>query len=556
MKMLLLTMLLGLALGESYETLRPGCLVERIGEVVPVRTSVILVVRMDLLSDVHEKVAHQLDNLNEIISQLPKLNLTDIQNITVNAKVSQIKNLFFPVMGPPARTRYKRGLFDFGGHLAKLLFGLAMDSETKQGFAQLRSGQFNNSLLIERGLEETHTLHLALDSVINVTNAVVDGLQALNDRVDNAMTFTLITTDLVWVYNEVEIMTRLYADFLAAIVATSHGTVSPALLPLHTLRSVLIEARVTHNLIPIIDTELVLYYPFLRGSLYSDCLTISIPFRPNHVFEAFRIHAFPFAVDSLLSVLEAPSDILMIAEEKDVYSMMDEADFRNCNGGVSGLSVCMDMSFAEHSIHPTSCVRSLLLSLDITKTCQYKEIKLTLPFVKTIKHNHYLFFENQTRATVICNGVKSQFTVHGSYVLPVTCSFNSLTMNIESVRSLQQEYTPYVPHLTAVTPRLPHNTTLALPRKLERIPATRKQVLMFGASVTSGLSLFAAVTVFFLLISTIVFFLYVRHRRAKLAVTRGRAPLPASLTATSDTVPAPTPTPTFTPVTLYPSLHP
>ena len=79
MMMLLLTMFLGFALGESYETLRPGCLVERIGEVVPVRTSIILVVRMDLLSDVHEKVAHQLDNVNEIKSRMPKLNLTDIQ---------------------------------------------------------------------------------------------------------------------------------------------------------------------------------------------------------------------------------------------------------------------------------------------------------------------------------------------------------------------------------------------------------------------------------------------------------------------------------------------
>ena len=548
MQSLLLVTLLCLALGED-DILRPGCLVERVGEVVPVRTSVILVVRMDLLSDVHEKVAHQLDNVNEIQSRITKLNLTETQTLTLNSKVSQIKNLFVPVMGSPAQTRSKRGLFDFGGHLAKLLLGLAMDSETKEGFAQLKSGQFNNSLLIERNLEETHTLHLALDNVINITNEVVDGLRDLNDRLDNIMTFTLVTNDLIWVYNEVSIMTKLYADFVAAIVSTSHGTVSPALLPLHTLRSVLIEARVKHNLIPIIDTELVLYYPFLVGTLYNDCLTISIPFRPKHVFEAYRIHAFPFAVDSIISVLEAPSELLMVAEEKDVYAVMEESAFRDCNNGVSGLTVCMDSTFAEHSIHPTSCVRSLLLSLDITKTCQYKEVKLSLPFVKTIKHNHYMFFENQTRATVICDGVKSQFTVHGAYVLPVTCSFNSLTMNIENVRSLQQEYTPYVPHLTAVTPRMPQNTTLALPRKLERIPATKKKVLLFGSSVTSSLSLFAAVMVSFLLLSAVAFLLYVRYRRSK-AATRGRAPLPA-LTSASDT----STTPTLTPPPLYPQLN-
>ena len=548
MDLFLLVTLLGLALGEN-DVLRPGCLVERVGEIVPVRTSIILVVRMDLLSDVHEKVAHQLDNVNEIRSRIPKLNLTEIQSLTLESKMSQIENLFVPVMGPPAQTRPKRGLFDFGGHLAKLLLGLAMDSETKEGFAQLKSGQFNNSLLIERNLEETHTLHTALDNVINITNEVVDGLGKLNDLIDNTMTFTLITNDLVWVYNEVRVMTKLYADFVAAIVATSHGTVSPALIPLHTLRSVLIEARVKHNLIPIIDTELILYYPFLVGALYNDCLTISIPFRPKHVFEAYRIHAFPFAVDSVISVLEAPSDILMIAEEKDVYSIMDESDLRDCNNGLTDLTICMDTSLAEHSIHPTSCVRSLLLSLDITKTCQFKEVKLTLPFVKTIQHNHYMFFENQTRATVICDGVKSQFTVHGSYILPATCSFNSLTMNIENIRSLQQEYTPYVPHLTAVTPRMPQNTTLALPRKLERIPATRPQVLLLGASVTSSLSLFAAVTVIFLFFSSAAFLLYVRYRRAKSAVTRGRAPLPA-MTPTSDTVTTPTSSPLYPPLTL------
>ena len=541
MKLSLLTLgtLITLTLGQN-DILRPGCLFEKIGEVVPVRTSIILVVRMDLLSDVHEKVAHQLDNVEEIKSRLPRLNLTDIQTLTINSKVSQIENLFVPVMGS-VQSRPKRGLFDFGGHLAKLLLGLAVDSEVKEGFAQLKRGQFNNTLLIERNLQETHTLHMALNNVINITNDVVVGLEKLTAIIDNTMTFTLVCNDLVWVHNEVMIMTKLYADFVAAIVSASQGTVSPSLIPLHTLRSVLIEARVKHNLIPIIDTELVLYYPFLVGSLYSDCLTISIPFRPQHVLTAFRIHPFPFEVNSIVSVLQAPSDLLMFAQGKDMYSMMEESDFRNCNSGVFGLTVCMDTSFPEHSIHPTSCVRSLLLSLDLTETCRFKEVKLTLPFVKTVNQNHYMFFENKTRATVVCNDVKSQFTVHGAYVLPVTCSFNSLTMNIEAVGSLTRKYTPYVPNLTFVTPRMPLNTSLSLPRKLERIPATRKQSLLMDHSVTSGLSWFAAFTVLFLLISSFAFLFYVRRRRAQAAINRGILPAPTSesdtTSATSSSIP-------------------
>ena len=537
-----------LALGENG-ILRPGCLVERVGEVIPVRTSLILVVRMDLLGDVHEKVAHQVDNIKEIQYRLPSLNLTEDQSLSIKAKLLQVERLFVPVMGTPM-SRSKRGLFDFGGHLAKLLFGLALDSEVKDEFALLKSSQFNNSLLIERNMEETHTLHTALDNLINITNDVLVGLDTLNDRIDNVMTFTLVSNDLAWVYNEVMVMTKLYADFVAAIVLASQGTVSPALLPLNTLRSVLAEARVKYNLIPIIDTELVLYYPFLIGSLYSDCLTISIPFRPKHVLEAYRIHPFPFEVDSVISMLKAPADLLILAKEKDVYSMLDEFTFGKCHGGVSGLTVCMDATFAEHSIHPTSCVRSLLLSLDITTTCQFKEVKLTLPFTKTVQRNHYMFFQNQTRASVICNGVKSQVTVHGAYILPITCSFNSLTMNIEAVRSLKQPYVPYVPHLTAVTPRLPLNTTLSLPSKLERVPSTRTQVLLLDHSVTSGLSLFAALTVLFLLFSTVAFLLYVRHRRATTALTRGRAPAPA-LTAVDDSVT----TPSITSQPLYPAIN-
>ena len=534
-----------LLLASSNDVLRPGCLVEKVGQVVPVRSSIILVIPMDLLVDVHDKVVEQHKIMDELGSKVKEMKFSDTQRLGLSNMLTQLSDLFRPVLGDPAPTRPKRGLFNAGGYLAKLLLGLAMDSETKEGFEVLQRQLTNNSLLISRNIRETHSLHSALDNVITVSNAVSETVRDLNELVNSDLRFTLISNDLIWLHNEIITMTKLYADFVAAIVQASQGTVAPSLIPLHTLRGVLLEARVKHNLIPIVDDpDLVLYYPFLIGSLYPDCLTISIPFRPPNLLDAYRIHPFPFSVNSVLSVIKSPSEILLFADGRDSYSVMDESSFRNCVNGLPDLFVCMDSTVVEHSIHPTSCIRSLLLTLDITETCPFREITLERPYTKTVRGNHYLFFENETRATVVCDNVKRQANVLGAYILPVTCAFSSPLLNVEPVQFLTKKYMPYVPHLTHITLQMPHNRTLPLPIQLERLEKEAMPNFLIPPSVAVGLSLFSVLFVCFFLCLTCTLFFGFRRQHA-------RAVAAARTVPQAERVPAPPAFPTVEPESLH-----
>ena len=493
----------------SPAVLRPGCIVEDIGEIVPVRSSVILVIQMDLLGDVHSKVLTLHKNVTSLANRIHDMEFQLHEKFSLQARLTQLDTLFSPVIGDHTMTREKRGIAGVAGYLAMTLIGLMLDSSMKRGFNTLQSSLKHNSILINRTLSETHNLHAALDNVIVVTNELTDEMGLLNEKVDDQLAYTLLSNELDTLYNEVHLMTKLYEDFVTAIVSASQGTVLPSLIPLPTLRSVILEAQVKHQLIPIIeDPELVLYYPFLVGSLYHDSLTISIPFRPATLLSVFRIHAFPFQVDGILSTIQFPQQLLLFNDGMDRYSLMDETDFSDCIHGLPLMHVCVDYTVLEHTIQTTSCVRSILLNLDLTETCEFQQIQLDRPFHKRVHGHHYLYFGNVTHATAECDEKTRQFAVHGAYILPITCSFSSLHSTILPVKHITRSYIPRVPHLTLITPFMPRNKTIALPRHLDRLPTLEEVAPIVPMDVVVGLSITAIVIVVSFVVAFLCLYAY------------------------------------------------
>ena len=418
--------------------LQPGALTAQIGTVTLIEDSVWVKYQYSTLTDVPDRLGVVADKistqLDEVEKRLPSYTLV------LRERLEQLRDLILSEQGNyegmHLGTRSKRGLFDGIGHLSRAVFGTALDSDVqtlRNKYNHLASTAMSNSKSIRLTAKNVQALDSNLHKLIAHTRRVEaninKALATLNYR--SYMLDILIT--LSSLENLVRNVIHMNKQLLSNVVDASHSRVSPSLLPVEDLLHALSVGEETYNLKPILGkTGLVHYYPLLSAMLTSDSIIVIIPFKSDHTFLAHSIVPFPTSINKTIITLDLPSMVVVMNEQRTLYTTTSHEEFETCKVERFGISYCPASLFAFLPVDPAGVCEILLTMQDASRClslCPYTQLVYRPFFHKSFLDHHYFLFIDPTYVSVSCQSNHTVQKVSGHFAILKLCTLRSKEVN-------------------------------------------------------------------------------------------------------------------------------
>ena len=523
------------------EYLRPGALLQPVGQVFPVTDVVVLKINLGTVSSILDKISELWNAATRLVKlydndkrHFRSFNVQNTSGVVVRNSsdsrqhrlqmaplspadfVKEIRVLLLPYLPPNFNDRTKRSILPFVGEFIHQLIGLTTDEQVDKQVKRIDEQLTKNTVTIVKELHQTHILHVKLDEVIKTVNDLEGWGHMLADeqeRRDFTMYNILMITQIT---RQVIVLTRIASNFLDDMILATRGQVSSSLIPLTMLKDVVsAAARKNKKLHPIFDgSDVMKYYPLLGAAVTRTHIVVTIPFEPSTLLTAYKLHPFPFQFKDTTSVLVSPfhSPIVLINKKDGMWSSMSELEFSRCHS-IGIMHVCMSSAVVLQPAPLHSCIRALVHNHDITQVCKFSEIVPEPVTHVAFNGYHYLYFNDLISITVTCNESVT-LTVRGPYVLPYPCSIESPALYVKAIHHISVDYKMLLPVLTDISTYIPVNYSLALPHHISFLPDNKDTPLPFYWPTTHIASGFGTSLVgCFLTICGVLFYFYCKSRK-------------------------------------------
>ncbi|XP_050710223.1 uncharacterized protein LOC126994997 [Eriocheir sinensis] len=313
LRFLIILLSLGSLLATTPIHLKPGALTAHIGEVFLIEDVLLvkypytsLTNTTDTIRIVSEKLLGMADAIRATktreskapssTNSLTLFQLLEDRILFLRGKVDEV-NMDYSFHS--VHSRVKRGLLNIVGSASKFLLGTATDEDVRDlrdHYAHVLSFAARNRRVINANCRKLAQLHTNIEELLEQTHKM--------EQIDQVNQFLLLDQALHVLENVISSVATANQQVISNMVDAAHGRVTPALFPLHDLRTTVQIGYQNYSLTPLFTPDMSQYfYPLIESSLTTDAIIIHVPFQTADVFEAHEIVPFPFsAKDSVLAL--------------------------------------------------------------------------------------------------------------------------------------------------------------------------------------------------------------------------------------------------------------
>ncbi|XP_050733886.1 uncharacterized protein LOC127007225 [Eriocheir sinensis] len=354
LRFLIILLSLGSLLAKTPINLKPGALAAHIGEVFLIEDVLLvkypytsLTNTTDTIKIVSEKLLGMADAIRATKTRKSKapsstnsltlFQLLEDRILFLQGKVDEVD---MDYSFHSVHSRVKRGLLNIVGSASKFLFGTATDEDVRDlrdHYAHVLSFAARNRRVINANCRTLARLHTNIEELLEQTNRMVEVINIVVKQIDQVNQFLLLDQALHVLENVINSVATANQQVISNMVDAAHGRVTPALFPLHDLRTTVHIGYQNYSLRPLFTPDMSQYfYLLIESSLTPDAIIIHVPFQTADVFEAHEIVPFPFsAKDSVLALDTSPS-LVLIVKDFALYSTGSYSLLQYCKETVFG----------------------------------------------------------------------------------------------------------------------------------------------------------------------------------------------------------------------------
>ncbi|XP_050693832.1 uncharacterized protein LOC126984255 isoform X1 [Eriocheir sinensis] len=445
LRFLTILLSLGSLLATTPIHLKPGALTAQIGEVLLIEDVLLvkypytsLTNSTDIIRIVSEKLLGMADAIRATktreskapssTNSLTLFQLLEDRILFLRGKVDEV-NMDYSFHS--VHSRVKRGLLNIVGSASKFLFGTATDEDVRDlrdHYAHVLSFAARNRRVINANCRKLAQLHTNIEELLEQTNKMVEVINIVVKQIDQVNQFLLLDQALHVLENVINSVATANQQVISNMVDAAHGRVTPALFPLHDLRTTVQIGYQNYSLTPLFTPDMSQYfYPLIESSLTPDAIIIHVPFQTADVFEAHEIVPFHFsAKDSVLALDTSPS-LVLIAKDFALYSTDSYSLLQYCKETVFGRFYCSASLFAFLPVRGGVCEIALtrVNASDALSLCPYKQLTPTPVFHQNFQGLHYFYFPQSFYVSVICPEGTTYQRVTGHYAIAEACYIRS-----------------------------------------------------------------------------------------------------------------------------------
>ncbi len=437
--LLLLLVLPSLSAG-SPDHLRPGALVASTGQVSLVEDYLWLKYDVADLFNVPDKLIDVTQQLDESIKGLKGTHVPDALSRLLRDRLQFLKLTLQDAVDNysaiHAARRAKRGLVDGVGHISRMLFGTALDSDVKnlqERFDNLETASINTNRLVHLNCENIKRLNDNIHTVLNYTNALSKTLHEVITQQYEEYTFHEVSLLLSSLEISVNSIVNSNSIILRNIVDASRSKVTSSLLPVKDLTHALTVAARNFSLVPLFTgADVIHYYPLLSSLLLSDALVVHVPFKVLHTYRMFLIEPFPFLAKSTVLTLNLPPSLVLENTDGTQYAVSNPSELSHCKTEHVGLYFCPASLFAFLPLTKENTCELSLIRKDTSSSlslCPYNQLTNSSFFHKSFLGYHYFLFLEPMYISVNCGKGHYSSTISGHFSIPKLCSLTSSKIN-------------------------------------------------------------------------------------------------------------------------------
>jgi len=421
----------------------PGAMIEDLGKVFPITSHVEARFSLLPLRNASKLMLYHRDQLISLRDNLtidPSLDAHDIRlfNRILSSTIAEL-NSFVGPLTPTGRAR--RGLFNFVGNFAHVLFGVVDDDTLTSEFRKYKESLSSVVHSFDSSAHAVNTLAHNVQELATDFKAVRGKVGQIVGTVNKVSHLTSLTLTVFSYQSTVNKITQRLNSLATALIRAAHGEVSPDVISPVDMGAVLkrVSSFSVKTLFPL--RQRTRFYASLRSFLTASGLSVIIPVRPSTIFRAYRVHPFPHKTNSSYYMVHVPHTFILRELGGHALSFPSSDFLDSCLKPTKDTFVCFSSPLPS-SLQTPSCARALVSGGLITSLCSFEEVRDQLsPFMLSLSQATLIYFYQSTAATIACEELQPDRLLQGTFVLPHHCGLRSLSLKVPAIKSFVTDVT-------------------------------------------------------------------------------------------------------------------
>jgi hypothetical protein len=396
----------------------------------------------------------------------------------------------------------KRGIFDLGGSIMKVVFG-TMDAVDEAFIREELSKIDRNEQTLKIHAEKQASIVLELfDNIVDTNTTILEMAQKMESMEKLLNSLAVTTTNTLRKLEVMSAINEIGSKFLVVSddLQTRQKHILNILIRPETVSAMeLLSPKIFLNEIQNIQKELghekiLPFYPteenllaFYRISEVTVAkmdkhliIQVSIPLVLTKTYEAFKVTPIPIhSNNNLYQIID--TDINFLAKNENNYFEITQSDLEKCLTN-SDTTICQQTKPLQKFENDKSCVTSFFKLQNINKgiKCETKIIEIDSQlWIQLVKENTYIFAVNEpTTIQIICNGQENEiFQIKniGKISFQAHCRLESNKVIVHS-----QNPKAYTKKIQATIFNLNYQKHGPLEKSLNDQPITKIEKMTFG----------------------------------------------------------------------------
>ena len=331
----------------------------------------------------------------------------------------------------PIHSRKRRGLLNLVGSAANFFFGTATEDEVqdlRDHYNKLLDSAARNQRVVSLNCKKIALLHSHLEKLLNHTNQLASLTNSALQELEEVRNLFLVDQSIQVLSSVLDAVLVTNSDIVANMVDAVRGRVTPSLLPLEDLETILDIGSRNYSFEPLYTIERSqFYYPLLDASLTKSDIAVHIPFKSRDSFHAYEVVPFPFLAGNSTLSLDLTPSLVLISKDYAVYASTALTELGSCRSSFVRTYHCSASLFAFLPVSGGVCELALThqLASNALSLCPYKQLPSPSVFHKNFHGFHYFYFGRPLYISVVCPESTVYLEVSGHYAVAEACHVRS-----------------------------------------------------------------------------------------------------------------------------------
>ena len=403
----------------------------------------------------------------------------------------------------PNQTRVKRNAAFISGLFGIVGLGSSLASHYRisNAWAAIEENREN----IKKIQWETNLQSIKINELISDLNLVKDSLTQVTEGLSDVFQYLNLFIVLERVQDKSRDLVNYIKGNVDTIIAAAEGTVSPAVISLNQLKSVLSPVD-TLGFKPIFTNDLLsFYYTIIEVSIDDLYIYLNIPLALNEQYSHFIVHPFPTVLNNKVIKLDIAKTHVILSDEQEEYIITDNLE--HCSNSPT-VFVCQKRKFISYLVRENeNCLVSVVQN-QTTHSCVFQELAPTSIISLSLDEITYIYIDEPTSLILDCGSNQRVVQIKGVHSFPSTCTLKSEYLHIAGLQTVARTLHSHRLHLKPETLNLPKERVEKIFNALQELPP-----IYIMSSKVHNLTTIISVSLCCIFIFFILIGFFVRYRR-------------------------------------------